>query len=78
MAVCGNVSEYQIRINNNQIFSMILLYLFHSSTNLRMTHLQAFGFGFSQGTVFFLYAGCFRFGAYMVSIGEMTPQDVYK
>ncbi|XP_052275142.1 ATP-dependent translocase ABCB1-like isoform X2 [Dreissena polymorpha] len=48
------------------------------STNLRMTHLQAFGFGFSQGTVFFLYAGCFRFGAYMVSIGEMTPQDVYK
>ncbi|WAR14100.1 MDR1-like protein [Mya arenaria] len=29
-------------------------------TKLRMTQLQAFGFGFSSGIVFFLYAGCFR------------------
>ncbi|KAK3611392.1 hypothetical protein CHS0354_036589 [Potamilus streckersoni] len=35
-------------------------------------------FGFSQSVVFMLYAGCFRFGAYMVSLDEMTPENVYK
>jgi len=43
-----------------------------------MTTLQGFGYGFSQGIVFFLYAGAFRFGAYMVSIDQMEPQDVFK
>ncbi|XP_052821017.1 ATP-dependent translocase ABCB1-like isoform X1 [Mya arenaria] len=47
-------------------------------TKLRMTQLQAFGFGFSSGIVFFLYAGCFRFGAYMVTLGQMQPDDVFK
>ncbi|KAL4217465.1 tRNA N6-adenosine threonylcarbamoyltransferase [Mactra antiquata] len=48
------------------------------STNLRMTQIQGLTFGFSQGIVFFIYAGCFRFGAYMVTKGEMTPDNVFK
>ncbi|KAL3862668.1 hypothetical protein ACJMK2_008621 [Sinanodonta woodiana] len=45
-----------------------------------MTQSNFYGlaFGFSQSVVFMLYAGCFRFGAYMVSLDEMAPENVYK
>ena len=46
----------------------------------RLTQAQLYGltYGFSQGVIFFLYAGCFRFGAYLVDIGDMEPANVFK
>nr|XP_054768939.1 ATP-dependent translocase ABCB1-like [Lytechinus pictus] len=36
------------------------------------------GFGVSQGMIFFVYAASFRLGGYLVSIGEMSGDDVFK
>lgn len=47
-------------------------------TNLKMAHLTGLTVGFSQGIVFMIYAGAFRFGAYMVTTGDMTPDNVFK
>ncbi|XP_045177444.2 ATP-dependent translocase ABCB1-like isoform X2 [Mercenaria mercenaria] len=47
-------------------------------TNLKMAQLTGLTVGFSQGIVFMIYAGAFRFGAYMVTTGDMTPDNVFK
>lgn len=35
-------------------------------------------FGFSQAVIFIMYAGAFRFGAYLIEIGDLTASDVYR
>ncbi|CAG0888376.1 unnamed protein product [Darwinula stevensoni] len=35
-------------------------------------------FAFSQGTLFFIYAGAFRLGGYLISINDMIPTNVYR
>lgn len=35
-------------------------------------------FGFSQAVIFMMYAGAFRFGAYLIDINEMTATEVYR
>ncbi|CAG0925198.1 unnamed protein product, partial [Notodromas monacha] len=43
---------------------------------------QAYVYGlvysFSQGVIFLIYAGAFRLGAYLVSIEDMSPTNVYR
>ncbi|XP_067658455.1 ATP-dependent translocase ABCB1-like isoform X1 [Haliotis asinina] len=46
--------------------------------NMKQAHVYGISFGFSQGVVFLLYAGAFRFGAYLVSINDMTADSVYR
>ncbi|XP_023931974.1 multidrug resistance protein 1-like [Lingula anatina] len=46
--------------------------------NLKQAQFYGIAYGFSQGIIFFIYAGTFRFGAYLVDIGMMDPPDVYK
>lgn len=35
-------------------------------------------FSLSQVVVYLMYAGAFRFGAYLIETGDMTATDVYK
>ncbi|XP_075237871.1 ATP-dependent translocase ABCB1-like [Lycorma delicatula] len=35
-------------------------------------------FSFSQAIIFVMYAAAFRFGAYLIEHGDMTPTDVYR
>ncbi|XP_074654241.1 ATP-dependent translocase ABCB1-like [Tubulanus polymorphus] len=46
--------------------------------NLRGAFLGGFSYAFSQAIVFFIYGGAFRFGAYLVEMGDMEPTNVYK
>nr|AID66618.1 P-glycoprotein [Anadara sativa] len=45
---------------------------------LQQAQLYAVSFAFSQGILFFIYGGAFRFGAWMVELDQMTPANVYK
>lgn len=35
-------------------------------------------FAVSQAVIYMMYAGAFRFGAYLIEIGDMAPTDVYR
>ncbi|XP_065339675.1 ATP-dependent translocase ABCB1-like isoform X2 [Cloeon dipterum] len=40
--------------------------------------LYAMVFSFSQAVIYLMYAGAFRYGAYLIEIGDMIPTDVYR
>ncbi|XP_071479162.1 ATP-dependent translocase ABCB1-like [Diadema antillarum] len=42
------------------------------------SQMNGLGFAVSQAMIFFIYAVSFRFGGYLVSIGEMDGDDVFK
>ncbi|CDW54497.1 Multidrug resistance protein 1 [Trichuris trichiura] len=46
--------------------------------SLRQAQFYALSFGFSQSVIFFMYAIAFRYGGYLVGIGDMKPLDVYR
>ncbi|KAL8574859.1 hypothetical protein ACOMHN_044881 [Nucella lapillus] len=46
--------------------------------NLRNAQVYAVAYAFATSIIFFIYAGCFRFGAYLVGEGEMNAENVYK
>jgi hypothetical protein len=35
-------------------------------------------FALAQTVVYMMYAGAFRFGAYLIEKGEMVPSEVYR
>ncbi len=41
-------------------------------------HPRGIAYGFSQGLVFFAYAACFRFGAYLVEEEDLYFEDMFK
>jgi hypothetical protein len=45
---------------------------------MKEAQIQALFYGFSIGIYYWMYAASFRFGAYLVGIGEMTPIDVFR
>uniref|UniRef100_A0A5S6QCS5 Bile salt export pump n=1 Tax=Trichuris muris TaxID=70415 RepID=A0A5S6QCS5_TRIMR len=46
--------------------------------SVRQAQFYALSFGFSQSVIFFMYAVAFRYGGYLVSVGDMKPLDVYR
>ncbi|ESO91246.1 hypothetical protein LOTGIDRAFT_153678 [Lottia gigantea] len=46
--------------------------------NMKHAVVYAIAYGFSQGVIFLLYAGAFRFGAYLVAINDMEPDKVFR
>jgi len=57
-------------------------YYFHTDIptkqNLKRAHVQGMSFGFSQGVIFFAYAACFSYGAYLVSEKGLPYEDMFK
>nr|XP_006812790.1 PREDICTED: multidrug resistance protein 1-like [Saccoglossus kowalevskii] len=45
---------------------------------MRNAHVYGISFGFAQGIMLLLYAGAFRFGAFLVGIDEIELADVFK
>ncbi|KAM8967104.1 ATP-binding cassette sub-family B member 5-like [Pelodytes ibericus] len=43
----------------------------------RKAQIYGICFAFSQSFIFFTYAICYRFGAYMIEVGRMTQEDVF-
>jgi ATP-binding cassette subfamily B (MDR/TAP) protein 1 len=46
--------------------------------NLRNAQLYGVAFAFASSIIFFVYAGCFRFGAWLVQQKEMDAEGVFK
>nr|KAG5685214.1 hypothetical protein BaRGS_031753 [Batillaria attramentaria] len=46
--------------------------------NINNAQVYALAFAFAGSIIFFIYAGCFRFGAYLVSEGEMNAEEVFR
>ncbi|XP_025081232.1 multidrug resistance protein 1-like [Pomacea canaliculata] len=47
-------------------------------SNILNAQVYALSFAFASSIIFFIYAGCFRFGAYLVSTGEMDAEKVFR
>ncbi|XP_077454039.1 phosphatidylcholine translocator ABCB4-like [Stigmatopora argus] len=43
----------------------------------KKAHLYGFTFSFSQAMIYFAYAGCFRFGAWLIDEGRMDVEGVF-
>lgn len=43
----------------------------------KKAHIYGLTFSFSQSMIYFAYAGCFRFGAWLIQEGRMEVEGVF-
>uniref|UniRef100_A0A2K5NII8 ATP binding cassette subfamily B member 4 n=1 Tax=Cercocebus atys TaxID=9531 RepID=A0A2K5NII8_CERAT len=60
-----------VSLTQSRIFKCLLF-----RNSLRKAHIFGITFSFTQAMMYFSYAGCFRFGAYLVAHNLMTFEDV--
>nr|XP_006823098.1 PREDICTED: multidrug resistance protein 1A-like [Saccoglossus kowalevskii] len=68
-----------VSLNREKTFNK----LYHDSlyppykAGLKKAHIYGLSFGFSQCMIYFVHAAAFRFGAWMIELGEMDFEDVF-
>nr|XP_006825045.1 PREDICTED: multidrug resistance protein 1-like [Saccoglossus kowalevskii] len=68
-----------VSLNREKTFNK----LYHDSlyppykAGLKKAHVYGLSFGFSQCMIYFVHAAAFRFGAWMIELGEMDFEDVF-
>lgn len=65
-------STKMLQTRNTQTF----LLFFRQS--MRKVHIHSFMYSFSQAVIYFAYAGCFMFGAYLIEKNKLNYVDMFK
>lgn len=74
-----NIRTVQALGKERLFFELYLEYLsapFKEAT--KQAYIYSIVFALSQAVIYMMYAGAFRFGAYLIEIGDMAPTDVYR
>ncbi|XP_046678663.1 ATP-dependent translocase ABCB1-like isoform X2 [Homalodisca vitripennis] len=74
-----NITTVQALCAERRFLSLYANYLNVPFRNaMRQAVIYSVIYALSQAVIYIMYAGAFRFGAYLIEIGDMTPSDVYR
>lgn len=75
----SNIRTVQALGKERLFFELYLGYLSAPFAEARkQAYIYSIVFAVSQAVIYMMYAGAFRFGAYLIEIGDMAPTDVYR
>ncbi|XP_034242655.1 ATP-dependent translocase ABCB1-like isoform X2 [Thrips palmi] len=75
----SNIRTVQALGKERLFFELYLGYLSAPFAEAKkQAYIYSIVFALSQAVIYMMYAGAFRFGAYLIEIGDMAPTDVYR